>query len=235
MTARGGVIEGPMVVLTEVAPYRDGPAGVHGVLAQAATGLAELGRMVGLAPRVVPSVRELDPGELSHGVLALFTIGETPFTEAQRRAVSASWRSGEVAVLGVHSATDACYTWDDYGRMLGARFDGHPRTQPFTITVEDPDHPATAHLGPTWPWHDEVYLFSRLVPDTRVLLRIAEGQIDLASAGRAVPECGLPLSWCREEAAGRSFYSALGHFPAAWEDTTYLRHLAGGLEWLLDR
>jgi uncharacterized protein len=229
------VIEDPMVVLTEVAPYQDGPAGVHGVLTQAATGLAELGRMAGLAPRVVASVRELDPDDLRQGVLALFTIGETPFTEAQRRALSSSWRAGEVAVLGVHSATDACHTWDDYGRILGARFDGHPRTQPFAITVQDRDHPATAHLGTTWPWHDEVYLFSQLVPDARVLLSIDDGQIDLPAAGRAVPECGLPLSWCREEDHGRSFYSALGHFPAAWEDTTYLRHLGGGLEWLLDR
>ena len=82
----------------------------------------------GWRPGSCPAVGELDPDELSHGVLALFTIGETPFTEAPAaRSVSASWRSGEVAVLGVHSATDACYTWDDYGRMLGGRFDGHPR------------------------------------------------------------------------------------------------------------
>ncbi len=229
------MIEGPIIVLTEVAPYRDGPAGVHGVLTQAATGLAELGRMVGLEPRVVPSVGELDPGDLDHGVLALFTIGETPFTEAQRRTISASWRSGDLAVLGVHSATDACSTWDDYGRMLGARFDGHPRTQRFDIAVQDRNHPATAHLGATWPWHDEVYLFSHLVPDARILLRIGDDQVDLAAAGRAVPDGGLPLSWCRQEGDGRSFYSALGHFPAAWEDTTYLRHLVGGLEWLVDR
>ena len=31
-----------MLIVTQVAPYADGPAGVHGVLAQAATGLSEL-------------------------------------------------------------------------------------------------------------------------------------------------------------------------------------------------
>jgi type 1 glutamine amidotransferase len=228
------VVERRMLVLTEVAPYREGPAGVHGVLVQAATGLAQLGRMVGLDPQVVPTVRELEPDDLAHGVLALFTIGETPFTGAQRQAVSEAWRSGDLAVLGVHSATDACHDWDDYGRLLGARFDGHPYTQSFEISVEDGDHPATAHLGATWSWYDEVYLFAHFVPDARVLLRVGEGQVDLAAAGRPVPECGLPLSWCRREGRGRSFYSALGHFAAAWEDPTYLRHLAGGLEWLLD-
>ncbi len=32
--------------------------------------------------------------------------------------------------------------------------------------------------------------------------------------------------------ASRSFYTALGHFPLAWELPVYLRHLAGGLAWL---
>ena len=49
--------------------------------------------------------------------------------------------------------------------MLGARFDGHPWTQDFAIDVVDDDHPATAHLGERWQWHDEVYLFAR--PATR--------------------------------------------------------------------
>ena len=39
-----------MLIVTQVAPYVDGPAGVHGVLAQAATGLSELADMAGLTP-----------------------------------------------------------------------------------------------------------------------------------------------------------------------------------------
>jgi type 1 glutamine amidotransferase len=222
-----------MLIVTQVAAYTDGPAGVHGVLGQATAGLAQLAEGAGLRPVVVDDVRHLDPADLaSAGVLALFTIGETPFSPAQREAIATTWRAGGLGVLGVHSATDACHTWPGYGPIIGARFDGHPWTQDFTIDVVDPDHPATAHLGPVWPWHDEIYLFSDLRPDAHVLLTLADDQVDLGAPGGRVPACGFPLAWCHTEEAGRTFYSALGHFPGAWETPTYLRHLAGGLAWL---
>ncbi len=224
----------PMYIVTQVAPYVDGPAGVHGVLGQATTGLAELARLSDLEPVAVADVADVAPAELDNGgVLALFTIGETPFTAAQRQAVSGAWRAGRLAVLGVHSATDACHCWEDYGRVLGARFDGHPWTQDFDVDVVDRSHPATAHLEATWPWHDEVYLFADLRPDARVLLRLADGQLDMTARGARTPACGFPLAWCHTEAGGRTFYSALGHFPGAWETPDYLRHLGGGLGWLL--
>ncbi len=222
-----------MLVVTQVAPYMDGPAGVHGVLVQAATALAEIGSMAGLAPRHVADVADVAADDLAAArVLALFTIGETPYSPEQRQAVESAWRSGGLRVLGVHSATDASHGWPAYGEILGARFDGHPWTQPFEIDVADGDHPATAHLGPTWSWRDEVYLFRELRPDARVLLRLAEGQVDLSAPGGRVPECGFPLAWCHDR-DGRTFYTALGHFHGAWETPTYLRHLAGGLDWLL--
>lgn len=222
-----------MLIVTQVAPYVDGPAGVHGTLAQATTALAELAAMAGLAPAVVSDVREVSPRQLSTAnVLALFTIGETPWSPAQKSAAHAAWRKGRLRLLGIHSATDACHTWTEYGSMLGARFDGHPWTQDFRMEVVDAAHPATAHLGAQWSWHDEVYLFRHLRPDARVLLRLAEDQLDLSVPGGRVPDCGFPLAWCIEDGAGRSFYTALGHFPLAWELPVYLRHLAGGLAWL---
>jgi len=199
-----------MLILTQVAPYAEGPAGVHGVLGQATTALCELAELAGLSPSVVDDVRDLSPEQIGAGrILALFTIGETPFTEAQRAAVLDAWRGGRLGVLGVHSATDACHSWPEYGSVLGARFDGHPWTQSFAIDVVDPLHPATAHLGPTWAWHDEIYLFRALRPDAHVLLRLAEDQVDLSVAGARVPDCGFPLAWCHSEEGGRTFYTCL--------------------------
>jgi uncharacterized protein len=222
-----------MLIVTQVAAYADGPAGVHGVLGQATVGLAQLAEGAGLNPVIVHDVRDLFPGDLSSAaVLALFTIGETPFSPPQQEALLAAWQAGELGVLGVHSATDACHTWPDYGSVIGARFDGHPWTQDFRIDVVDPHHPATAHLGQSWNWHDEIYLFRDLRPDARILLALADDQVDYSVPGGRVPECGFPLAWCHTEQDGRTFYSALGHFPGAWETPTYLRHLAGGLAWL---
>jgi type 1 glutamine amidotransferase len=226
-------MSGDMLIVTQVAPYVDGPAGVHGTLIQATTALSELAVLQGFSPVAVSDVRELSPDELASArVLALFTIGETPWSDEQKRAAHTAWSNGDLRVLGVHSATDASHTWPEYGAMLGARFDGHPWTQDFAIDVSDPDHPATAHLGIRWDWHDEVYLFRDLRPDARVLLRLAENQVDLSAPEGRVPACGFPLAWCIEDGAARSFYTALGHFHLAWELPVYLRHLAGGLAWL---
>jgi hypothetical protein len=227
-----------MLIVTQVAPYVAGPAGVHGVLGQATTALVQLAESAELAPVVVNDVRDLSPHQLAAaGVIALFTIGETPFTSDQKEALVSSWRAGQLGLLGIHSATDACHAWPDYGTLIGARFDGHPWTQSFTIDVVDDQHQATAHLGPTWDWHDEIYLFRDLHPAARVLLQLADDrdQIDLSVPGGRRPACGFPLAWCLAEGEGRTFYSALGHFPGAWETPAYLRHLAGGLAWIRDR
>ena len=225
----------PLFVVTQVAPYRDGPAGVHGVLPQAAEALRELGTMAGLSPVLAPDVRGIAPAELAAGgVLALFTIGETPWSPAQRAAVAEAVRAGRLGILGVHSATDACRDWDDYGSLLGARFDGHPWTAEFTVEVTGPAHPATDHLERSFTWHDEVYLFAGLRPDATVLLQVAEGCLDMTVPGAPVAPTGMPLCWCHTEGAGRAFYTSLGHFPGAWETPSYLRHLAGGLGWVLE-
>ncbi len=222
-----------MFIVTDVSPYRDGPAGVHGVLPQAAVALSELAGLASLEAVPVASVPDIDPAALSAGgVLALFTIGETPWTAPQRAAITDGVRAGRLGILAVHAATDACTSWPEYGSLVGARFDGHPWTETFDIDV-DVAHPATEHLDAVWRWRDEVYLFRDLRPDARVLLRVAEGQLDMDVAGARRPSVGFPLAWCFTEGRGRVFYTALGHFPGAWETPAYLRHLQGGLAWVL--
>jgi type 1 glutamine amidotransferase len=177
----------------------------------------------------------LDAAEIEAArALALFTIGETPWNSDQRSAILERARAGTLAVLSIHSATDSCYGWADYGRLVGARFDGHPWTQTFTADVLDAAHPACAHLGDAWTWHDEVYQFRDLRDDAQVLLRVRDGELDLSAPGARAPVFGYPLAWCFAEGAGRVFSTSLGHFPGAWETPAYLQHLSGGLGWALD-
>jgi type 1 glutamine amidotransferase len=223
-----------LLFVSQVAPYADGPAGVHGVLDQAARGVGELAELHGLTATRVDDVRALRPADVGAArAVALFTIGETPWSPAQRAALLGAVRAGRCAVVAIHSATDACSGWDEYGALVGARFDGHPWTQTVLLDVVDQEHPATAHLGAAWTWHDEVYQFRDLRADARVLLRVRDGELDLGAPGAAPPPFGYPLSWCFTEGSGRVFSTSLGHFPAAWESVTYLRHVAGGLAWAL--
>jgi len=223
-----------LLFVTQVAPYVDGPAGVHGVLEQAAVAVAQIAELHGLGSQRVDDVRSLAPEAIADArALALFTIGETPWDDAQRAAILERLRSGALAVVAIHSATDACYGWDDYGRIVGARFDGHPWTATVELEVAEPSHPATRHLESSWRWHDEVYQFRDLRPDARVLLRVADGQLDSGAPGARRPEFGYPLAWCFGEGTGRVSSTSLGHFPGAWESPAYLQHLSGSLGWAL--
>ena len=225
---------GTLLFVTQVAPYSDGPARVHGVLDQASVAMAQLAELAGLAAERVDDVRGLSDRAVDQvRVLALFTIGETPWSTTQRTSVLARLRTGALAVCAIHSATDSCYDWPEYGELVGARFDGHPWTETVGLDVVEPDHPATRHLGTRWSWHDEVYQFRDLRPDARVLLRVENGELDLSAPGARPPDFGYPLSWCFGEGDGRVFSTSLGHFPAAWESPAYLRHLAGGLDWAM--
>ena len=182
-----------MLYVTQCAPYRDGLAGVHGVLDQSAIAMHEIATAAGLTLRRVRDVTALPVDELAAArVIALFTIGETPWSAAHRATIVDNVRAGRTAVVAIHAATDSCYGWDDYGRLVGARFDGHPWTQEVDLEVVETDHPATRHLGSTWRMRDEVYQFRDLRPDARVLLRVPEAQLDLDAPGAKRPDVRLP-------------------------------------------
>jgi type 1 glutamine amidotransferase len=232
-----------LLFVTQVAPYSPrapyhtafGLAGAHGVLPQAWLAFRQIADVVDLRAQLVEDVRDLrDDAVAGARAVVLFTIGETPWSATQRTDLLDGVQHGRTALVVVHSGLDACLEWPDYGRLAGARFDGHPWTGEFEADVVDRDHPATAHLDDTWRCVDEIYTFRDLRPDARVLLRVPAAQLDLASKGVAEPDFGFPLSWCADEGAGRTFTTALGHFPTCWESNAYLAHVAGGLTWALD-
>jgi type 1 glutamine amidotransferase len=237
-----------MVYLSDVAPYvrEDGSrevAGVHQSLMSAAVALEELAGLNGLDFHHVRRSRDLDEGLLAGArVLCLFTIGETAWSAAQRQLIERRVGGGDLGLMGIHSATDSAYRWGWFGDAIGARFDGHPLTDRLPISVVTAGHPATAHFESPW-WHeDELYLFRHLSPEANVLLAV-EAQLlgdEARHAVRAARPSGpmrtlepMPLSWCTERGSMRSFYTALGHFVSAYEDTRFLSHLNGGLAWLL--
>src|SRR4029079_1361318 len=77
-----------LLFVTQVAPYHDGPAGVHGVLDQAAVGVGQVAELHGLSPERVDDVRALSVDTvLDARALALFTIGETPWSAQQQRTI----------------------------------------------------------------------------------------------------------------------------------------------------
>ena len=219
-----------LLFVTQVAPYPDGPAGVHGVLDQAATGVGEIAELAGLRARRVDDVRELDVSVVAAArVVALFTIGETPWSAQQRAALLDGVRAGRVAVGG-----------DPLGHRLLLRLGRVRPTRRRSLRRAslDPGGPArcrgprpsrTAHLGGTWRWRDEVYQFRDLRTDADVLVRAPEPQLDLHVTGeggrssgfrshgaspRARDACSRP-AWVTFRAPGKA-RRILSILPGAW-------------------
>ncbi|KRV50567.1 Crp/Fnr family transcriptional regulator [Wenjunlia vitaminophila] len=131
--------------------------------------------------------------------------------------------------VGVHSAAGTELHWPYFGELIGARFTHHPPLQPGVVVVEDHDHPATRHLGDTWPLVDEWYEFQDNPRGrVRVLLRVDED-----SYGSGTMGADHPLAWSRElDGGGRSFFTSLGHTREIYADPDFRRHLLGGLRYV---
>jgi Trehalose utilisation len=123
-----------LLYVSDVSPYRagrDAPAmaGVHQSLGSAATALEEIAGLCGLGFRHARQVRDIGLEDLERArLLALFTIGETPWSQDQRDVIERRASSGALGIVGLHSATDAAYQWPAMGSLLGGRFNGHPIT-----------------------------------------------------------------------------------------------------------
>ncbi|WP_340375074.1 ThuA domain-containing protein [Streptomyces sp. SS7] len=191
-------------------------------------------------PDAVTAVRALDGFEADHSedpaaleapldgyaaVVFLSTSGEV-LTPAGRERLSAYVGAGG-GFVGVHAAACTEYDWPYYGELLGARFDRHPAYQPGKAVVEDHDHPATRHLPTVWDFTDEWYDF-RASPRGRVRVLAGADESSYEGGGMGADH---PLVWCREEGAGRVFYTALGHASEAYRDPDFLAHLRGGIAW----
>lgn len=158
-------------------------------------------------------------------VVFLSTSGEV-LTPAGRARLAA-YVEGGGGFVGVHAAACTEYTWPYYGDLLGARFARHPAYQPGRVLVEDRDHPATRHLPAVWQFTDEWYDF-RANPRGAVRVLAAGDESSYEGGGMGGDH---PLVWCREQGAGRVFYTALGHAAEAYQDPAFRAHLRGGIAW----
>ncbi len=222
------------IFVTDVSPYQDAAgvaslAGAHHSLPSAVVTAAQIARLHRLSFRHVAQVADLSVLDLQRArLLMLFTIGETGWSGDQRSVIEQRVRQGDLRFVGMHSASDSSYGWPAYGEFIGARFAGHPVTGVLPVRVIDHHHPATRHLAPTWHFNEEFYLFSDLAQDRHDLLGLEFGHSHDGTASQV-----LPLAWCIERGPMRTFYTALGHFGAAYENVDFVRHLGGGVAWAL--
>ena len=169
-------------------------------------------------------------------MIFLSTTG-TVLDPEQKRALRRYIRAGG-GYVGIHSAADTEHEWPFYEQLVGALFKSHPLQQPAEFENEGPRQPATAHLEQRFTVVDEFYSFkSNPRPGVRVLLTIDEDTYspdpNTTNLPGGTPATGVmgdhPMSWCHDNAGGRSFYTAIGHEPYLYELDWYRQHLLGGI------
>lgn len=140
-------------------------------------------------------------------------------------------------LMGIHSATDACYEHSEYPNVIGGLFDGHPwrAKNNVTIVVEDPDH---ATMKPVFGnmkdfrIKDEIYQFR---PDPysrdklRVLLHLDPERSDSVT-GLKREDNDYAVSWVQSVGKGRVFYSSLGHNHEIFSNPLMLKHFLAGIQ-----
>ena len=161
-----------------------------------------------------------------------FTSGELALSETQKADLLEFVRGGK-GFGGAHSATDTLYTWPEYGELIGARFYGHPWVQVARADVEDPDHPASSPVQPSFSLLEEFYQFREFSRNrSRVLMTLDLNSVDRNAAGVNPGTEDFPLAWCHPYGRGRVFYTALGHFESTWRDERFQRTMLGAMLWL---
>ena len=132
--------------------------------------------------------------------------------------------------VGVHSASDTEYDWPWYGQLLGgaAYFRIHPVIQTAELSVEQADHPSTAHLPATFSMEDEWYNF-RENPRASVSVLMTLNENSYEPGEGAMTDH--PIAWYHEFDGGRAWYTALGHRQELYQDPRFTQHLLGGIRW----
>lgn len=132
--------------------------------------------------------------------------------------------------MGVHAATDTEFDWPWYGQLVGAYFDNHPNIQEASMDIVDQDHPSTMPLPLRWTRTDEWYNFRDMNPAINSLINLDESTYNGGEEGAIHP-----IAWFHEFDGGRSFYTAMGHTEASYNEPDFQAHLLGGVLYCLGR
>ncbi|WP_443937042.1 ThuA domain-containing protein [Pedobacter sp. MW01-1-1] len=162
-------------------------------------------------------------------VIFLSTTGDV-LNDAQQKAFEKYIQAGG-GFVGIHAATDTEFDWPWFGKLVGAYFTNHPAVQTAKFIVKDRNHPSTSFFTDSvWMHKDELYNFKDINPANKTLITVDESSYKGGTNGSFHP-----FAWYHNFDGGRSFYTCFGHTKECWSDKLFLRHLAGGIQYAIDK
>lgn len=210
-----------IIVFTGSRGYR------HGSTEAGAEAVRQVAGDAGLDAQVTGDPAVFSDAELAaaSAVVWMQTSGTGNLDPDQRAAYERFTRAGG-GFVGVHAASDGERDWPLYSRLVGARFAAHPAGMHPAIILRQEDHPSVDAVPERWAWTEEWYSFDTPPVGHRVLLALDPASYDMGDLAMADPH---PLAWTGELGPARSWYTALGHDSAAFEDPVFRRHLEYGI------
>jgi hypothetical protein len=153
--------------------------------------------------------------------------------EARRKALLEFVRGGK-GLAGLHSATAEALGWPEYNRMIGGTHRGIAwyMHQDVPVKLDDPASPLNAAFGGQgFTIQDDIDLLGDPYARDQVHVLLA---VDAAKAPAGMTaeraDGDYPVSWVRAEGQGRVFVTTLGHNPATFQGTAFLKHLLAGIQ-----
>jgi type 1 glutamine amidotransferase len=213
----------------------DGKGYVHDNLAMSAAAIKKMGAEKGFAVDVSDDPAVFTDANLKQYAALVFcnSDNEAFSSDAQREAFKRYIESGG-GFVGIHSAAGSERDWPYYIQVLGGKFAAHPKMQPFTVRVTDPDFPAMKGQPASFEWTDECYFLDHLNPDIHPVLvtdRTKLSYLDALKIDVSSFPNPMPLAWYHEFDGGREFYVALGHNKEDYANPILYGIIENGILW----
>jgi type 1 glutamine amidotransferase len=198
---------------------------VHDSTVTAAAEIAKAATAAGLVPET-----SADPAKFATaaalaeygGVVLIATAGEplgSPGTAQIKILID--WVHAGGGLVAIENANHSYDNNMDYVNLMGGDFNGHSGLGP-DYCYKEGDNPSVVKLPATIQVTDEIYYFTKFRMDNVVVLRCASDR--------------RPISWVRQEGAGRFFYTALGHTKELWTNPPLVSgHVLPALLWTMGR
>ena len=213
----------------------DGKGYVHDNIAASVEAIQKMGAEKGFAVDYTDNPNVFSNTNLKQYAAIIFSNSDNEAfsSDAQREAFKRYIESGG-GFVGIHSAAGSERDWPYYTSVLGGKFAAHPKIQPFTVRVADPQFPAVKDQPASFEWTDECYFLDHLNPDIHPVLvtdRTKLNYLDALKIDVSSFPNPMPLAWFHEFDGGREFYIALGHHKEDYANPVLYGIIENGILW----
>lgn len=214
-----------VLVFSKTAGFR------HSSIPTGKNALIKLGKEMGFEADTTENASVFNEKNLKRysAVVFLNTTGDV-LNPGQQEAFENYIQAGG-GYVGIHAATDTENDWQWYNKLAGAYFASHPgnpNVQEGEAYVVNDNHPSMKGFPKKWKIKDEFYDFRNFNDKVNVLVKIDEKTYKEGKMGE-----NHPMSWYHEFDGGKAFYTNFGHEDATYSNPVFVKHLTGGLEYVM--